>query len=97
MLDAEFLEESFDAGDSEAVSGVFDVFGAVCAEDVCREGTNSRQGTGVFSDAGGIFLHGDIADVVGFVFDAPVPANGVGGIGCGDGVRTDIVCGFVVS
>lgn len=33
MLDAEFLLERFDAGDSEAVSGVFDVFGAVCAED----------------------------------------------------------------
>ncbi len=47
-----------------APEGVGDVVFTVCAEDIEREAAGSGEDAGVYPDAGGVFQHDDIADIV---------------------------------
>ncbi len=70
--------------------GVGDVFLTVGAQDVEGEAAGSGEYAGVCPDAAGILQHGDITDVVVLVLDAPVAADGLGGLFCAERGGADI-------
>ena len=51
----------------------------VCAEDVQGESAGSGEDAGVCPDAACILPHGDIADIMVTVLDAPLATDGPGG------------------
>jgi len=53
---------------------------AVEAQQVEGKAAQQRKEAGVTPDAAGILAQGDISDVVETVLDAPVRADGLGGI-----------------
>ena len=61
-----------------------DRVGLVAAQDIVRDAPESRDDSGVCSNARGIFAEGDITGIVRFVLDPPVLADGVRGEVCGD-------------
>lgn len=66
-------------GEGVFVEGEGYIGGVVGAADVEGEGSQSGHNGGVFADTGCVFGESRISDVVGTVFDAPMPADGFGG------------------
>ncbi len=59
-----------------AEQGISDIFGPVCAEDVCGEGADAREDAGVFPNTRSVLGHGHVANVVGPVLDSPMSPDG---------------------
>jgi hypothetical protein len=64
---------------SISLTGIGDVVFTVCTEDIQGESAGSGENTGACPDAACIFLHGDIADIMAVVLDAPMAMDGLGG------------------
>ena len=72
------MEHSFDI-ERIAPAGIGDVVFMVCAEDIPGESAGPGEDAGACPDAACIFLHGDIADIMAVVLDAPMAMDGLGG------------------
>ena len=59
--------------------GISDVVFMVSAEDIQGEFAGSREDAGVCPDVACIFLHGNIAEIMVAVLDAPMATDGLGG------------------
>jgi len=74
------IAEGFEAAERSGVAILGDGVGLIEAQDIVSEAAQSGEDARVAADARGIFAERDVAGVVLFVFDAPVFANGVGGL-----------------
>jgi len=63
-------------------------------QDIISEAAQSGEDARVAAYARGIFVEGDIAGVVVFVFDAPMFTNGIGGLAGTDGAIGQVERGF---
>ena len=88
-------KEGVDAAYSETVPSISHILDAVGSQDVSGERTDAGEDAGVFSNAGGIFSHGDITDVMGAIFNAPMRADGVGCDSCRERLGGDVIGGLV--
>ena len=75
------MERSSDI-ESIAPAGIGDVVFMICAEDIQGEFAGPGEDAGFCPDAACIFPHGDIADIMVAVLDAPMAMDGLGGF-CG--------------
>ncbi len=73
-------EQGFEAAEGGGVAILGDGVGLIEAQDIVSEGAYSGEDARVAADARFIFAEGDVARVVLLVFDAPVVANGGGGL-----------------
>jgi len=72
--------KGFDPAESGGVSILSDGVGLIEAKDIVGEAAQSGEDPRGAADARSVFAEGDVASVVLLVFNAPVFANGVGGL-----------------
>jgi hypothetical protein len=88
------IAEEFEAAERCGVAILRDGVGLIEAQDIVSEAAQSGEDARVAADARGVFAECDVARVVLFVFDAPVFANGVGGLPGKDGAIGQVESGF---
>ncbi|ABQ28791.1 hypothetical protein Acry_3168 (plasmid) [Acidiphilium cryptum JF-5] len=90
-------EDVVEVGKRGAVAVLAEGAGAGFAvhQDVEGEAAQSGDDARVGSDPGSILCEGDVSDIVGGIFDAPMCADGLGGDGGGEGCVGDVEGGVV--
>lgn len=86
--------KGFDSAESGGVSILSDGVGLIEAKDVEGEAAQSGEDPRGTADARSVFAEGDVASVVLLVFNAPVFANGIGGLAGKDGAIRQIESAF---
>ena len=97
LWDSNECEEVFESGESCAVAVLAEGAGGGFAvhQDVEGEAAQSGDDARVGSDPGSILGEGDVSDIVGGIFDAPMCADGLGGDGGGERCVGDVEGGVV--
>ena len=88
------IAQGFEASEGSGVAILGDGVGLIEPQDIISEAAQSGEDARVAADARGIFAEGDVADVVLFVFDTPMFANGIGGLAGTDGAIGQVERGF---
>jgi hypothetical protein len=84
-----------DACESGAVSVLAESAGLAGHENVEGKASDTGEYTWIGSDTGSVFAHGDVAGVVGRIFNCPVGADGFCGAGGGEWSVGDVEGGLV--
>ena len=88
------IAQGFEASEGSGVAILGDGVGLIEPQDIISEAAQSGEDARVAAYARSIFAEGDVAGVVLFVFDAPMFANGIGGLAGTDGAIGQVERGF---
>ncbi len=86
------LGEGIESGESGSVSVLIEGAGLISAQHIVGEAAQSSEDTWVVTDAGSIFLEGDVTRVVQRVFDVPVVSDCDGSGSCRYAEIGRIIC-----
>src|SRR5262252_6646966 len=88
------IAQGFEASEGSGIAILGDGVGLIEPQDIISEAAQSGEDARVAAYARSIFAEGDVAGVVLFVFDAPMFANGIGGLAGTDGAIGKVERGF---
>src|SRR5215831_1246898 len=88
------IAQGFEASEGSGVAILGDGIGLIEPQDIISKAAQSGEDARVAAYARSIFAEGDVAGVVLFVFDAPMFANGIGGLAGTDGAIGKVERGF---